>query len=546
VDSESVRGRLTEARAHHRAGRLSAAALIYDAILRIDPAQPDALHLLGLVELQSGRAQTARALIAKSVLLRPDYAPARNHLGNAVLALGDRAAALACYTDAIGLDPKYADAYFNRGNTLLDAQQHDAAIADYGRAIELDPQMAPAHLNLGIALAVLGRCEEALGRFDRAIALQPANPEAHYNRGLALQQAGKLTAAIESYGRAIELRSDYAEAYVNRGMARLLSGDLLDGWSDFEWRWAPSGSSLAATRRHYGEARWLGGEPLAGKTIFLHGEQGLGDTIQFCRYAALLANRGANVVMEVERPLLRLLHGLRGISTLVPTGDPPPRFDYQIPLMSLPLACQTDLRTIPAAPKYLAGDSHEIAHWRDRLSRSLEPNRPWIGLASSGNPTHANDANRSLPLAMLLDALPRSCGYVVVQKDIREQDRRTLAQRPQILEFSADLHDFSDTAALCEALDVVVSVDTSLAHLSAALGKPTWILLPNQPDWRWLVDRSDSPWYPTATLFRQERPGDWSGVLHRVRVALDHRIETRRPAFGADGGGPCDQGDNLS
>ena len=263
---------------------------------------------------------------------------------------------------------------------------------------------------------------------------------------------------------------------------------------------------------------WLGSQSLQDKTILLHAEQGLGDTIQFCRYASLVAKLGAKVILEVQRPLLGLLKNLDGVSQIIARGDALPEFDYQSPLLSLPLAFKTQLHTIPSALRYLAGDSEKVLAWQARLG---EKTKPRVGLVWSGNLEHKNDHNRSLSLSQVLPYLPSSCQYICLQKELRNADQAILAQHPHIQFFGDALEDFTDTAALCDLMDVVISVDTSVAHLAAALGKPTWVLLPFSPDWRWLLDRKDSPWYPSAKLYRQERIGDWNGVLSRVREGLE-------------------------
>ena len=262
---------------------------------------------------------------------------------------------------------------------------------------------------------------------------------------------------------------------------------------------------------------WLGAQSLAGAVILLHGEQGYGDTLQFCRYAKLVADLGARVILEVPRPLTGVLADLQGVSQVIARGEPLPQVDFHCPLMSLPLAFKTKLDGIPAPGKYLRGDPARIAHWEERLGRRSVPR---VGLTWSGNPLQPNDRNRSFQLADILPHLPVGFRYVSLQREIRDADQMVLRENPHIADHGADLHDFSETAALCECLDVVVSVCTSVAHLSGALGRKTWIPLSFAADWRWLLDRDDSPWYPSVTLFRQERPGDWPAVFERLEREL--------------------------
>jgi hypothetical protein len=302
-------------------------------------------------------------------------------------------------------------------------------------------------------------------------------------------------------------------------MALLFHGDFENGWRSYEWRWKNARRLGIAEPRNFTQPLWLGEEPIAGKRLLLYSEAGLGDTLQFCRYAALCAARGATVLLEVQARLVSLLAKLEGVSKVIATGDALPAFDYQCPLMSLPLAFKTTLDTIPATPKYLHSDKAKVARWRTLLG---ERSRPRIGLAWSGNPNNTIDLRRSIRLADWVVHLPSEFQYFCLQNQVREADKATLDSSPFILSFDDDSLDFVNTAALCECMDIVISVDTSLAHLSGALGQRTWVLLPFNPDWRWLLDRNDSPWYPTVKLYRQKAAGDWNEVFARVAADL-HR-----------------------
>ena len=314
----------------------------------------------------------------------------------------------------------------------------------------------------------------------------------------------------------LALKPGYAEACWNKSLALLVTGDFKPGWELYEWRWKAE-TLTTVYERLFSQPLWLGKDPLAGKTILLHSEQGMGDTIQFCRYARLVAGLGARVILEIDASLVGLFQNLEGADLVIARGTPLPPFDCHCPLMSLPLAFRTDLETIPAAVPYLEVGKDRLAKWGARLG---EKRAPRVGLVWSGRVLHKNDHNRSLGLAELISHLPAGCQYLSLQKEIRDMDRPVLASHGGILHFEDELVDFGDTAALCELMDVVVSVDTSVAHLAGALGRPVWILLPYMPDWRWLLDRADSPWYPSARLYRQERTGEWSGVLERVQADL--------------------------
>lgn len=292
-------------------------------------------------------------------------------------------------------------------------------------------------------------------------------------------------------------------------------GELKEGWKLYEWRWKTSAQKVFA--REFSQPLWLGEEAVLGKTILLHSEQGLGDTLQFCRYAPLVKALGLRVLLQVQTPLVRLLAELEGVDAIFGQESAPPIFDYHCPLLSLPLSFRTDLNSIPKAHRYLCPDKDLRDKWSARLGNK---NKPRIGIAWSGNSNHKNDQNRSLSLRQLLKYLPERYEYFCLQKDVRDGDLNILGGS-NIRQFSDELRDFAETAALCDLMDLVISVDTSVAHLAGALGKPTWVLLPYVPDWRWLLDREDSPWYPSVRLFRQERAGYWDPVLEKVEYALD-------------------------
>ena len=462
-------------------GQLTQAQVLYEEILKIQPNHHDVLHLLGVIAYQT------------------------NHLEKAVEWMDK----------AIALKPKFAEAYNNRGIALKLLKKFDAALGSYDQAIALKPNYADAHFNRGIALKELKQFDAAVASYDTAIAIQPDNVEAYANRGIALQELKRLEAALASYEHAIALKPDYAEGHWNKSILLLLLGDFDRGWEEYEWRWR--NENLALQKRNFAQPLWLGKESLAGKAILLYCEQGLGDTIQFCRYAKSVADLGARVVLEVQEPLLNLFASLDGVSQLVEKDSFLPALDYHCPLTSLPLAFRTNIDSIPSSIPYLSSDAERIAKWQDRLG---EKTKPRVGLVWSGNPQLSNDHNRSIPLSDLLNGLGNDCQYVGLQKEVRDRDKETLQSRPDIAYFGDELKDFSDTAALCELMDVVISVDTSVAHLAGALGRQVWILLPFIPDWRWLLDRSDSPWYPDARLYRQDKPGDWAGVLERVKLDL--------------------------
>lgn len=427
---------------------------------------------------------------------------------------GQLDAALLCYQRLFALNPMDVMVLLGLANILHKVGRKKDALAWYTQILAIDPGLAEIYCNRGNVLGDLQRYDEALADYDRAVTLAPALSAAWSNRGNALKKLGRLAEALQSYAQAVKLKPENAKAQLNVAMAHLVLGNFAQGWPLYEWRWK---DGLKHRLRHYPQPLWLGEADVSGKTVLIYREQGFGDTLQFCRYAQLLAQRGARVVLEVQEPLFALLQGLPGVAQLIKSGDTLPAFDLHCPLLSLPLAFATHEHTIPALVPYVHADAAKAAHWQTRLPVTHQRR---IGLVCSGSPTHGNDANRSLSLAQLLDAVPEGWQCVCLHKVLRKEDARTLQQQPKVLFVGDALHDFSDTAALIACLDVVLTVDTSVAHLAAAMGKPTWILLPFAPDWRWMLDRTDSPWYPSVRLFRQHASADWGGALAQVRGAL--------------------------
>ena len=337
----------------------------------------------------------------------------------------------------------------------------------------------------------------------------------------ALKELKLLDEALASYDKAISIKPDYAEAYCNKSLVFLLDGQFAQGWQEYEWRWKNKNVNKIAEIRNFPQPLWLGTESLKDKTILLYAEQGLGDTIQFCRYARLVAELGAKVILEVQRPLVKLLKNLEGVSQIVAKGDTLPAFDYQCQLLSLPLAFKTELRNIPSVSEHITSDNEKNSKWQTELGEKAMPR---VGLVWSGSTIHINDHNRSLTLSQLLPYLPSNVEYVCLQKELRDIDKELLAQHIEIQYYGDALEDFTDTAALCDLMDVVISVDTSVAHLAGTLGKQTWVLLPYSPDWRWLLDRDDNPWYPSAKLYRQEKIDNWNSVLEKLKIDLEKLV----------------------
>lgn len=467
------------------------------------------LHKLGRLDEAIGSYET-------SILLKPNYAEAHSNMGVSLRELGRLDEALFCAERAIGLKPEYAEAYSNRGVTLLELKRFDEALQSYDCAISLTPDFAEAHSNRGVCLQKLGRTKEALESYETAVNLKPDFDEAYTNYGNALVEFKRLDDAIARYDQAIELNANNAEAHWNKGLAHLLKGDFEVGFQQYEWRWKSRNVSKGAGIRSFSSPLWLGEYTLENKTILLYGEQGLGDVIQFCRYASLVKKRGAKVLMQLPRSLISVGSHLGGVDLLIDEGQTPLDFDYHCPLLSLPLAFKTKLTSVPCQESYIRSCPEKRQIWTSRIGPRLMPR---IGLTWSGRDTHINDKNRSLSLETLLENLPPNFEYISLQKDVREGDTKFLKQS-NIKHYGELLTDFGETAALCDLMDVVITVDTSVAHLSGAIGRPTWILLPYIPDWRWLLNGEDSPWYKSVKLYRQREDRQFAPVLKEVSCDL--------------------------
>ena len=502
----------------HALGRFEEAVESYNRAIGLRPDYVEAFYNRGLALKDLKRTGDALESFDQAIAFQPGYAEAWNNRGNALQALKRAEEALESFRRATVLRPNYADAWYNHGNALQELKRPEEAVGSFERAVALRPDYADAWHSCGNVLHALGHFDEALKSYNRAIAIRPDYADTHNNRGNALKEIGHLEEALSSYDRAIALWPDYADAHWNKALALLLTGNYAQGWPLYEWRWR-LGENTPSPIRNFQEPLWLGDTPLAGKTILLHSEQGLGDAIHFCRYAQLVADLGAQVVLEVGQPLVSALKNLKGVSEVIAKGAPLPPFDYHCPLMSLPLAFHTTLETIPHAPPYLETDRGRREQWAARLG---EKSKPRIGLVWAGGTVFKNDRNRSITLGALRSHLPDGFQYVSLQKELRDPDRPILQAHTDILHFGDEIGDFSDTAALCELVDLVISVDTSVAHLAGALGKKMWVLLPFAPDFRWLLHRDDSPWYPSARLYRQDRPGNWKAVFEKIRMDLQN------------------------
>jgi tetratricopeptide (TPR) repeat protein len=502
--------------------RLDEALASYDSVIAIEPNHTVAHYCRGLVLKALQRPADALASYDRAISTRPDFFEAYLNRGIILKETGRLDEALASYDRAIIINPENADAYSNRGNALQELMRFDDAVASYDQALEFHPAHPDAHGNRGNALMALKRPTEALTSYDRAIEIRPANAEIHCNRGVTLKELERLDEALASFDQAIAIHPDYADAYFNKSLALLLSGEFKKGWAHYEWRWRRQDN--ATLSRNFTEPQWQGTGALKGKTVLLHSEQGLGDSIQFSRFASLVNQLGAKVILEVERPLLGLLRQLDGVEEVFEKGEKLPVFDYHCPLMSLPLAFGTELHTIPTARSYLSCPKLKIDAWAVKLGKQRKPR---VGVVWSGG-LATKMQSRNIPLALFVKILIDDFEWISLHKEVRDTDRAALAENPSLRHFGDEQADLLDAAALCMLVDWVVTVDTSIAHLAGALGRPVFILLPYLADWRWLLDREDSPWYPTSRLYRQATPGDWDSVLLRVLADLK---ELPKPEF---------------
>jgi Flp pilus assembly protein TadD len=464
----------------HQAGQLADAKIAYEALLRISPSHAEALRLLGTLLLQQGVPSEAIRLLDLS----------------------------------LRADPRQPQTHNARGVAQFELQRFAAALADFDRAIIL--QLPEAHKNRASALTSLARYDEALAEFDKATAIDPTDAEIYNNRVPALLWRGDYQAALANFDRAIALRPDYAHAYFQKAQLLLLLDDFANGWKLFEWRWKLSEAQTAYPA--FPQPLWLGTQEIAGKMILLHAEQGFGDTLQFCRYVTLVEALGAKVVLQVPPALMRLMTTVRGASVVVTSGDPVPPCDFQCPLMSLPLALGTTPATIPAAVPYLTTDPTLAAGWSTRFGVRT---RPRVGLVWFGSRAGAFGHLKSMAFEEILRLTDCDADFYALQKDAGSGGDVALQKSDKVTDLGPSLNDFADTAAAIMQLDLVISIDTAVAHLAGALGKPVWIMLSHMRDWRWLREGTTTPWYPTAKLFRQTRPNDWIDVIDAVKSELN-------------------------
>ncbi len=507
-------------------GQLDEAVACYRRAIKIKPDYADAHYNLGNALKDLGRLDEAAASYRRALEVKPDFADAYNNLGTALKDLGQPEAALASYRRLLELKPDFAEAHNNLGVALKDLGQLDAALASYRRAVELKPDYAEAHNNMGTVMQTLGQNDAALANYRLAVRLKPDFADAYYNLGVVLKDLGLLDEAVANYRTALKINPDFAQARENLSMALLSLGQYPEAWRHFEARYDPNMKDRVASP-DLNFPQWQG-ESLTEKSLVIWPEQGLGDEIQFARYIPMLKFRGVTrITLVCKSPLKDLLGTLEGVDAVVSLSEAAslPFHDYWTFPMSLPLHFSTTVETIPAGLPYLSALPERLDLWRYRLpSDGLK-----VGLAWKGSAGHKNDANRSLPNLSALAALWSVPGvtFVSLQKGQGEEESATPPTGQPIIHLGADIRDFADTAAIVDQLDLVISIDTAIAHLAGALKKPCWVLLPSfGTDWRWFRERADSPWYPgVMRLFRQTKAGDWATTINEVLKALRAWVE---------------------
>lgn len=492
-------------------GRFDEALDNYRQAINLFPAYADGYFNLGNLLHRMKRYNEALQQFETAIRLGKPNASYHNNKGVVYQSLNRWAEAAECFRKAIAIQPDYAQAFNNLGVVLRELGRFDEALSSYDKSIALDPLFADPLSNKGILLCYLHRYEEALKCYKTAITLRPDFAEAHTNRGFTLQELRRYDEAIHYYDEAIRLVPDNAGAHFNKALALLTLGRHQEGWKEFEWRWQRGD----ITKPAFTSKEWTGEQDIKGKTVLLHGEQGMGDAIQFCRYVPQVQALGAEIILLVHRPLMKLFETLPFKVKLIGLGDTEPANDYHGFLMSMPRIFDT----IPTNIPYLFADSAKLEEWKTRLGAKGDKKR--VGLVWAGNPKQKNNHNRSLGLSHLQALLEHAehVEFHALQKDISAEEYELL-HKHNVVVHSPQLNDFSDTAAIIELMDVVVTVCTSVAHLAGAMGKPTWVMLCYAADWRWYIDRSDSPWYPSARLFRQDSPANWLKVVTEIAEKL--------------------------
>lgn len=519
-DPEKILGQALQ---HLHDQRFASADALLQGLVRVSPMHAEAWHLLGISQAQQGQLEIAIQFLRKASALNSDSPALHTDLGNALMLAKQLGDALTAFAHALALDPDNAVAHSNRANTLKELGRYSDARAGYETALQLNPGFVDAHSNLGVLFKELGQFEESVTHFRNAIRVNPGYFDAHNHLGVALHYLGHQDSAVKCFRTALTLKPDHPEAAFSLGCCLLLKGEFTEGWLLYEYRRKLNRDIHESYRRFDGHREWDGHCGPPAKTLLIWSEQGLGDTLQFCRYAQLVADSNTRVFLEVQKTLKTLLSTSLKNITVLGHGDPLPDFDFHCPLLTLPklLAIQPE-NPRSSTPYLFAGPGYRDT----QSSRPRKPASSRIGVVWSGNahPFLANDHRRSIPFALFRQLFAVNAQWISLQKEMHSIDQPHV-QQSELQDHSSSIRDFADTAALMDTVDLVISIDTSVAHLAGAMGKPVWTLLPYVADWRWLLDREDSPWYPTMRLFRQPAMGDWPSVLHRVKLELQKWLD---------------------
>jgi len=500
--------------------KLEEALDCYRRATEVEPHNAHALINQAHVFTRLGRLEDAIGCYRRALQTTPNSAPTHDSLGVLLMRQGKFTEAEQAFLAAIELKPEFADAHHHFGMLLLEQKREIEALRYLEQAVRLNPSDADAHTNLGNLCRVQGLPERGVFHCREAIRLKPSCVEAHINLGVALRDLGRTDAALQSYERAVQLSPDHPDAHWNRALALLLAGNYAAGWTEYEWQWKRRGEQP----RKFAQPTW-DGSALGRRTMLLYAEQGLGDTLQFIRYAPLIKRQDGIVVLECQPELVRLLRRCAGIDLVVSRGDALPAFDVQAALLSLPRIFATTLESVPAAVPYLTADRDRVVDLHKRLQGG---DALKVGIVWRGNPSHQNDRFRSVPLEQLLPLMQMpGVAFYSLQKGAGREQLAALSDRLQIIDLSEHLNDFDDTAAAVANMDVIIGCDTSVAHLAGALGVPTWVLLPAVPDWRWMLNRMYTPWYPTVKLFRQTTLGVWDDVVETVSQTLEGMLASQ-------------------
>jgi len=494
--------------------RFPEAVKAYQKAVDLEPFSHVALNNLGNTLNKSGQHEDALKVLALCLSIAPDFLPAIINKGNALDGLGRYDEAKETCKYAMQISPNSAKIHYNYG-TIVKQREPKMALKAFNKAISLDPTYVQAYNNKANLLRKMGRLKEAVKTSDKLINFVPPNPQSFYNRGNILQDLHRFKESVDCYRRALELKPDYLNARWNLSLLLIRLGHFEEGWSLYECRW--DRPEFTSPRRGFSKPLWLGQDTLEGKSILLHSEQGLGDSIQFSRFARQVSCLAGEVFLEVPEPLTDLLKCPENSYKVITKGDSLPEFDFHCPLMSLPAALKIRLDTIPFSNGYLSVAPKKKDYWLSKLSKKKGPR---IGIVWSGSEGHKDDGKRSIRLKEMLPLFNKNANWVSLQKEVRSFDESILTSMAAIQFFGEELVDFTDTAALCELMDLIITVDTSVAHLAGALGKPTWLMVAHVPDYRWLQDREDTPWYESVRLFRQRQSGNWTSLITEVKDEL--------------------------